>query len=370
MVSITTGHANKENFTRAIFWENLSIGSVIVEMTSNSAAWVVGEKVKPLEVKTAPYTLPGDNEILVKNAAVAVNPVDWVLQELAIMPLKYPTILGSDVAGEVVEVGKSVTKFKKGDRVLGLANWYASHHDSEAGFQLYIILQPFFTSAIPDDLSFDRACVVPLCLATAAAGLYQDDSLHLQHPTLDPQPMNKSLLIWGGASSVGSNAIQLAAASGYEVLTTSSAKNLEYVKKLGASHVFDYNEPNVIDDIVAALDAKGSDVGIFDAVSANGAVEACLEISSRAQNDLFVSTVRPPPKDLPSGIQAKMVYATVEDTSAAKAIFENFLPQALADGKFVAAPDPYVVGRGLEHVQTGMDALKGGVSAKKVVITL
>lgn len=156
-------------------------------MTSNSAAWIVGEKVKPLEVKSAPYTSPGEDEILVKNAALAVNPVDWAFQELALFPSHYPTILGNDVAGEVVEVGKSVTKFRKGDRVLGFALGHISHHDSEGGFQLYTILQPVLTSAIPDDLSYDRACVIPVCLATAAAGLYQDDHLHLQYPSLSPQ---------------------------------------------------------------------------------------------------------------------------------------------------------------------------------------
>ncbi|KAI4186743.1 MAG: hypothetical protein L6R41_003290 [Letrouitia leprolyta] len=339
-------------------------------MTSNSAAWLVGEKVKPLEVKTAPYTSPGDNEILVKNAAVAVNPVDWVLQTAGIFPLQYPTILGSDVAGEVVEVGKSVSRFKKGDRVLGLANWYGSKKDTEAGYQLYTILRPVFTSPIPDDLSFDRASVLPLCVATAAAGLYQDHSLQLQYPSLDPQPTNKSLLIWGGASSVGSNAIQLAVASGYEVLTTASAQNFDYVKRLGASQVFDYNKGNVIDEIVATLNAKPV-VGIFDAVSANGAVEACLELSSKAKNSLFVSTVRPLPENLPSGVQATMVGAvTIENDNVGKAVFVDFLPQALADGKYVAAPDPHVVGKGLEHVQTGFDTLQGGVSAKKVVIAL
>lgn len=339
-------------------------------MTSNSAAWLAGEKVRPLEVKTAPYTSPGENEILVKNAAVAVNPVDCKLQELAIFPLQYPIILGSDVAGEVVEVGKSVTSFKKGDRVLGLANWHASQKNSEAGFQLYSILQPVFTSSIPDDLSFDRASVIPLCLATAAAGLYQDHSLHLQYPSLSPQPTSKTLLIWGGASCVGSNAIQLAIASGYEVITTASAKNFEYVKKLGASQVFDYNKANVIDDVVATLDAKVT-VGIFDAVSANGAIEACLEVSSKARNGLLVSTVRPLLQATPSGVQAIFVQAAaIKDTNVGKAIFVDFLPQALASEKYVAAPDPHVVGKGLEHVQAGFDALAGGVSAEKVVISL
>lgn len=142
------------------------------------------------------------------------------------------------------------------------------------------------------------------------------------------------------------------------------------MKRLGASQVFDYNKPGVIDEVIAALDANVN-VGILDAVSTNGAIEACLEISSKAKGDVFVSTVRPVPEDQPSGVQAKSLYVTdIKENEVGKAIFGHFIPQALSTGKFVAAPDPYVVGKGLEHVQTGMDLLKGGMSAKKVVITL
>lgn len=247
-------------------------------MTSNSAAWLVGEKVKPLEVKAAPYTSPTDKDILVKNAAVAVNPVDWAIQALAIMAFEYPTTLGADVAGEVVEVGKSVTSVRKGDRVLGFAIGSVNHNKSECAFQEYTIIQPPFCSVIPKTLSFERAAVIPLCIATAAAGLYQKDHLQLQLPSLNPTPLDKTLLIWGGASSVGSNAIQLAVASGYNVLTTASSKNFEYVKRLGASHVFDYNKASVIEDVLAALEDKPI-AGVFDAVGAHGAMELLLTLS-------------------------------------------------------------------------------------------
>lgn len=165
-------------------------------MASNSAAWLVGEKVKPLEVKEAPYTLPGDDEILVKNAAVAVNPVDWVVQDMAIFPKKYPTILGTDLAGEVVEIGQSVTKFKKGDRVLGFGLGAITGPTSASSFQQYTVVPCGLASPMPDDLSFERACVIPLCLATAAAALYQKDQLHLQYPSLIPTSTNETLFVW------------------------------------------------------------------------------------------------------------------------------------------------------------------------------
>ena len=81
--------------------------------------------------------------------------------------------------------------------------------------------------------------------------------LELELPLLQkPRSNGKTLLVWGGSSSVGSNAIQLAVASGYEVITTASMKNLEYVKSLGAGVAIDYNAPNVVSQLVKAVQGK------------------------------------------------------------------------------------------------------------------
>jgi NADPH:quinone reductase-like Zn-dependent oxidoreductase len=93
-------------------------------MPSNAAAWLTSSKAKSLEVKSAPYTPPSENEIVVKNGAVAINPADWMkidLGNLLFSWVKFPFILGTDVAGEVVEVGRGVSRFKIGDRVVGHA---------------------------------------------------------------------------------------------------------------------------------------------------------------------------------------------------------------------------------------------------------
>ena len=95
--------------------------------------------------------------------------------------------------------------------------------------------------------------MLPLAVSTAACGLFQADQLSLAHPSAKPEPAGRTLLVWGGSSSVGSNAIQLAVAAGYEVIATASPRNFGYVTNLGASRVFDYNSPEVVADIVAAL---------------------------------------------------------------------------------------------------------------------
>ena len=94
----------------------------------NYAAWIPSQGAQ-LEVADAPFpTDIADDEVVIKNKAVAVNPVDWKIQAAPqpIFDIKYPYILGSDVAGEVVGVGAAVRHLSKGDRVIGHALGFLS----------------------------------------------------------------------------------------------------------------------------------------------------------------------------------------------------------------------------------------------------
>ncbi|MCJ1226593.1 hypothetical protein MMC12_003246 [Toensbergia leucococca] len=346
-------------------------------MPSNVAAWLTA-KATPLEIKSAPYTSPGENEIVIKNGAVAINPVDWFIQDLGdglFAWITYPAILGSDAAGEVVEIGNAVSRFKIGDRVLGHGVGL-SNGASSGAFQAYTVLLTHMASPIPITLSYESAAVLPLGLSTAACGLFQKDYLALQYPSVSPKPTGKALLVWAGSTSVGSNGIQLAVAAGYEVITTASPKNFEYVKKLGASQVFDYNSETVVNDLIEAF--KGKIIAgalAIGSVLATGngtaAAEACLEIVDKSKGKKFVSMALQVPEKLPSGVSAKFIFGSdLKDNEVSKAIYEDFLPKALAEGKYIAAPDPHVVGKGLEYIQAGFDLQKKGMSAKKVVVSL
>jgi NADPH:quinone reductase-like Zn-dependent oxidoreductase len=83
---------------------------------SNRAAWLRLPKAR-LEVDDAPAATAGLGEVVIKNAYVAINPVDWKVQEYS-PPHHYPSILGQDIAGEVVEVGPGVSRVRVGDRVI------------------------------------------------------------------------------------------------------------------------------------------------------------------------------------------------------------------------------------------------------------
>ena len=339
--------------------------------STNIAAWLPGEKVVPFEVKSAPMPTPGEHQLLVRNRAVAINPIDGALQYTARYPLTYPYILGQDTAGEVVSVGPNVTEFKPGDRVFGNGLAMLSQNTQEGTFQEYLILHDNMVCEIPEGMSFEQASVLPLGVSTAASGLFQENFLKLQVPTEPAQkPTGQTVLVWGGASSVGCNAIQLAAAAGYEVFATASPKNFDFVKKLGASQVFDYKKSDVVADLVEALKDKTL-AGIFDCIGQK-AWTSCTEIAQKSNGSKFVATTARGFPDPPEGVTMLNVFAiTIAKNFVGKAVYRDFLPQALRSGKYIAAPEPLVSGHGVESIQGGIDRYRaGGISAKKVVVTL
>lgn len=369
-------------------------------MLTNTAAWLPSKSSR-LQVLSAPYTPPRENEIVVKNHAVAVNPLDWIKQaagDFIFTWIKYPFVLGSDLAGEVVEVGNEVSRFKVGDRVLAHAVGTDPKRNraAEGAFQTYTVVLATMAAPIPDHLTYESATVLPLGLSTAACGLFQKDHLALDYPSVTPKANGKTLLVWGGSTSVGSNAIQLAVAAGYEVITTASPRNFDYVKKLGASQAFDYNEAAVVEDIVKAL--KGKTIAGALAIGA-GSANACVDIVHACKGNKFVSMATFPVsfsndtagagkrfsmmrqfmwfsatmwlKSRTRNIRTKFIFgSTLINNEVSEVIYVDFLPKALAAGRYAAAPDPHVVGNGLQSIQSGLDVQRKGTSAKKIVVSL
>lgn len=101
----------------------------------------------------------------------------------------------------------------------------------------------------------------------------------------------KTLLVWGGTTSIGCNAIQLAIAAGYEVITTASLKDFDFVKKLGASQVFDYESKTIVDDLVHAFKAKTT-AGTLSI--GHGAAAACMDVLDKRKGDKFIAMVTYP----------------------------------------------------------------------------
>jgi NADPH:quinone reductase-like Zn-dependent oxidoreductase len=369
-------------------------------MPSNNAAWLQAAKTRPLVVKEAPYVCPGPDEIVIKVRALAVNPIDRIKQELGDMlygHIKYPFVLGYDIAGEVFELGKSVARFGIGNRVVAFAVGMekAVNASSQSAFQEYVVVRADRTSQIPDGISFEQAAVLPLGMATAACALFMKNRLALQLPCSPRRKSTgKTILIWGGSTSVGTNAIQLAIAAGYDVITTCSPRNFELVKKLGAKEAFDYNSKTIVNDIIGAFKGRTS-VGAL--AIGNNSAERCLDVLHHCKGERKIMIASfPLPEPFPkSFILFRVMFAvipwmisiffksTLRSTKATfftateimgheieSEIFVKYLHNALALGEFVCAPEPQVIGKGLEHVQEALDILGKGVSAKKIVVTL
>lgn len=167
---------------------------------------------------------------------------------------------------------------------------------------------------------------------------------------------------------MGSNAIQLAVAAGYEVISTASPKNFDYVKKQGATEVFDYHSESVVTDIVAAFKGKKSAGAL---AIGNGTAATCAEIVAKIDGKKFVASANPPGEGLPKGVEVKFIFGSdLKDNAVGPAVYIDFLPKALEDGTFQCSPPPEVVGEGLGSIQGALDELKKGVSAKKLVVKL
>lgn len=168
------------------------------------------------------------------------------------------------------------------------------------GFQNYTTCKELVVAKIPDRISFAHAVVLPLGLSTSITGLFEH--LQLKLPSVEPKSTGKTIVIWGGSSSMGSTGIQLAAAAGYKVITTASPRNHEYVKSLGATEVFDHSAPNIVDLILGKLD-RSTFAGVYDCIGEEVTTRSCAKILSELGGGVL-PTVLWPPSDLPENVKA------------------------------------------------------------------
>ncbi len=175
------------------------------------------------------------HDLLVKIAAISVNPVDYKIRQRRPAAPGTPEILGWDAVGEVVGLGAEVSGFALGDRV-----WYAGALTRPGTNAEYHLVDARIVGHAPKTVSASAAAALPLTTLTAYEMLF--DRLRVR----DAVPgAAKAVLIIGGAGGVGSIAIQLLRAlTDLTVIATASRpETQDWVKALGAHHVIDHSKP-------------------------------------------------------------------------------------------------------------------------------
>jgi alcohol dehydrogenase len=171
-------------------------------------------------------------QLLVEVEAASINPIDYKIRQgymQAFMPVRFPVTIGGDFSGRVKKIGGEVTGFKIGDSVYGQAIVLNGGSGSVAEF---VAANAVNAARMPDKTGFTEAAALPLAGVSALQAI--EDFIKLKS--------GQKILIHGGAGAIGAIAIQLAKSIGAHVVTTSSEKNINYVKELGADTVIDYHK--------------------------------------------------------------------------------------------------------------------------------
>jgi len=218
-----------------------------------------------LKLREVEKPTPKDNEIMLKVHAATVTMGDCEMRSLRFSPalaflmrlangFKKPkrfTILGQDVAGEIEEVGKDVTLFKKGDQIFGSTGF------NMGAYAEYLCLpEDSIITTKPTNMTFGEAAAVPLGGLNALIFLKK---ANLQH--------GQKVLINGAGGSIGTFAVQIAKSYGASVTGVDSTDKLEVLRSIGIDQVVDYTHDDftesgetydVIFDVVRKSSFSGS----------------------------------------------------------------------------------------------------------------
>jgi len=303
-----------------------------------------------VEIREIEKPVPKDDEVLVEIRAASVNTLDWRLTSgtprLArlMVGLRKPksNLLGRDMAGRVVSVGRSVTRFKPGDEVFGVCRGAFAEYGCAAEDKLAIK---------PDRVTFEQAAAMPVAASTALQGLR--DRGRVQR--------GEKVAVDGASGGVGTFAVQIARLLGAEVTAVCSTRNVEAAASMGAAHVVDYTREDFtksgrLYDLILGANAHHS---IFDyrrALSENGRYVMCGAGGIQMLQGIFLGPLLSRMGSRKMGI----VMAKIDERDLA------LLAQFVAEGKIV----PVIERRyPLSGVPDALRYLQEGHARGKVVIT-
>lgn len=204
-------------------------------------------KARVLKVARMPRPQPGSGEALVKIHAASVNPADLLLRSGRLIIRKpMPHILGADLAGEIVQLGDGVSDWKTGDRVC--ACFAQLGCEIEGGYAEYCALPAEQLIALPEDLDYQSAVAAGASFADAFLALVTNGKLKKAD----------RVVIRGAASSVGTAAVQIAAARGAKVIAICEGEFAGNLHAVGADIVLEDAGADLVRQVKVATDENGA----------------------------------------------------------------------------------------------------------------
>ncbi|SPJ79454.1 related to toxD protein [Fusarium torulosum] len=379
-------------------------------MSTHLAAVLPG-KGQPFEIQTRPTPKPGPDELLIAVKSVAINPADALMREHGLFILEYPTVIGFDMSGLVLEVGENVpdgtdgttTYFQPG--VTRVAAYSASAWrgcDPNYGpFQEQCLVPWQHVVPLPDQMSWNYAATLPVSVQVPLSawdvmgiprmeGNSASVCTDQRHDTSDREAKTyvqngEALLIWGASSSIGTMGVQTARLMCQDpsypfaaVYATAGSANHEYICSLGADRVFDYKDPSVVESIISA--AKDDGLAIRHCFLATGQLALCQAVlkafGEQGIKSTKIGSAVPIPSDAEDidGVEVIFVQPSMADEKERLEQFRywigTWLRENLTRGTVKPSPEPSVVGKGLEYINAGLDQVAQGVSCRKLVIEI
>ncbi|MDP2325607.1 MAG: NADP-dependent oxidoreductase [Gammaproteobacteria bacterium] len=241
-----------------------------------------------------PIPEPATDEVLVRVAAAAVNPIDRRLRAGELQEYftrAFPITPGWDFSGRIERTGSAVSGWSPGDDVLGLAFTWHLHGGTYAE---YACVKAESLAAKPAPLSWHHAAALPLVSLTAWQALHE-------YANVLP---GQSVLIQAGAGGVGSVAIPMAKHLGARVYATCGSANVDYVRGLGADHVIDYSKTGYA-RIIRQREPEGLDV-VIESLTGEPCVTTAVQLTRSGGTVVYLNNE---PPDLPE-VSARQIRST------------------------------------------------------------
>ncbi len=199
--------------------------------------------IEKLKFGEAEKPIINNEEILVKVKAAGINRADILQRQGKYPPPKGASeILGLEIAGEIVELGANVSRWKSGDKIFGLI--------PGGGYAEYAKIHQDMAIKKPDELDFEDAAAIPEAFLTAYQALFLNARLK----------RDDYVLIHAGGSGVGTAAIQLAAAEKAHPIITASKEKHNVCLKLGAEKAIDYKSQQFDEEVLKYTNNNGADI--------------------------------------------------------------------------------------------------------------